>query len=81
VNKVIAWKEGVFNFDDDDIYAISRQFSRWYNVDVKINGNFSGETYSGVIRKNLSLLEVMQVLKLAGLNYEISNNQLTITKI
>jgi len=81
VNKIVAWKEGMFNFDDEDIYYISRQFARWYNVEVKINGNFSGETYSGVMSKNLSLSQVMQVLKFAGLNYQISNNQLTITKM
>ncbi|MDH7461724.1 FecR family protein [Chitinophagaceae bacterium 26-R-25] len=81
VNKVIAWKEGTFNFDEENIYTISRQFQRWYNIDVNIKGDFSGETYSGIISKKLSLLQVMQVLKFAGLNYQISNNQLIITKI
>jgi len=35
----VAWKNGYFEFDDEDIYAIMRKVSRWYKVEVVYEKN------------------------------------------
>ncbi len=80
VDKAVAWKKGMFDFKDDDIYSIARQFGRWYDIKVQIDGKFDDETYSGIISRELSLMQVLQILKSAGVNYTLKKKTLFITK-
>lgn len=80
VDKAVAWKKGMFDFKDDDIYSIARQFGRWYDIKVQIDRKFDGETYSGIISRELSLMQVLQILKSAGVNYTLKKKTLFITK-
>lgn len=80
VDKAVAWKKGMFDFKDDDIYSIARQFGRWYDIKVQIDGKFEGETYSGIISRELSLMQVLQILKSAGVHYTLKEKTLFITK-
>ena len=32
--RAVAWKNGVFDFNDAKLSEVMRQVSRWYNVDV-----------------------------------------------
>ena len=81
IERVVAWKTGVFNFEDDDLPTVLKQLSRWYDIHVQINNNVdNSETYSGIISRNLSLMQVLQILKLAGVHYELNQNTLIITK-
>jgi transmembrane sensor len=34
VEKVMAWKNGVFNFQDATLEEVMRQLERWYDIDV-----------------------------------------------
>ena len=34
IDEVVAWKNGLFQFEQADIKTIMRQVARWYNVDV-----------------------------------------------
>jgi len=81
VNKELAWKEGIFQFEEDDLPGIMRQFSRWYDVEVSIPASLPDERYTGLISKDLALSQVLQILKLAGINYTIEGKRLTIKKI
>lgn len=71
VDKVMAWQTGVFNFEDDDLPAIMRQLSRWYNVEVKFTGNIPSDTYGGVISRDVSLFTVLKILKIGGVKYSL----------
>ncbi len=33
-----AWRNGLFNFNNADIYTVMRQLQRWYNITVKYEG-------------------------------------------
>ena len=34
IEEAIAWKNGRFMFNGDDVEAIMRQVARWYDVDI-----------------------------------------------
>lgn len=61
--KSIAWKEGVFYFKDDRIKDILDQVSRWYDIDVIYNGAPGRKRYSGTIRRQATLNQVLEMLK------------------
>ncbi|HEU4606495.1 MAG TPA: FecR domain-containing protein, partial [Chitinophagaceae bacterium] len=66
VEKVMAWKNGWFEFDQMDLDAIMRQVSRWYDVDIEYEGNLPNEKYGGRIRKSLPLSAVIDMMKMNG---------------
>ncbi|HKC36823.1 MAG TPA: FecR domain-containing protein, partial [Chitinophagaceae bacterium] len=38
LDQVMAWKNGIFNFDNSDLQMVLRQISRWYGVDIIYEG-------------------------------------------
>jgi transmembrane sensor len=47
VTQVTAWKEGYFMFKNEDIQSIMRQISRWYNLEVKYQGDIPEKVFGG----------------------------------
>jgi transmembrane sensor len=64
LEEVMAWKNGYFIFDNEDIHSIMRIISRWYDVDVDFNinkpirlgGTFSKSSNLEQLLKNFSLV-------------------------
>ena len=64
---VVAWKNGYFEFDDEDIYDIMRKVSRWYNVEVIYEKDLAADKMEGSMSRfaNVSsLLNILQKTKL-----------------
>lgn len=77
--KEIAWKNGIIEFNDDDLPYIMRQLSRWYDVDISFEGAIPKGGYNGAIPRKATLSEVMQILKIAGVKYWLDNKKLVVT--
>lgn len=78
VQQVMAWKSGFFEFRDLDLAAIMRQVSRWYDVDVKYEGQPGKEPFGGRISKNVNLAVVLKGLEITGVTFRLENNQLVV---
>ena len=65
VRKAIAWKNGRFFFQDDDITAITRQLSRWYDIDFQFEGAIT-DHYTGQISRQVNMSRVLKMLEAAG---------------
>lgn len=76
--KELAWKTGMFEFHDDDLPAIMRQLSRWYDVQVSFDGPVSKKLFDGSIRRQASLSQVLQILKLAGVSCIVEGKKVTV---
>lgn len=70
--EIIAWKNGMFQFDKADIESIMRQLSRWYNVEVVYQGQIPDRKFSGKISRKENASRVLDILKFTGLNFEIN---------
>lgn len=79
-DEIIAWKNGLFQFNKTDIPSMMRQVSRWYNVDVRFEGDPAKDLFSGTIPKNTTLSELLTVLETANVRFKfkIEGNQLTV---
>jgi transmembrane sensor len=80
VAQALAWKNGLFAFSDADLPTVMRQLSRWYNVDVKYEGEIPKDKYqfNGKIGKTLTLDQVLKILTKTQVHYSIDGNELTI---
>lgn len=78
IDKAISWKMGTFEFDDDDLASVMRQLSRWYDVNVKFTGPVPDKHYTGSIRKQATLSQALQILKTAGVQFNIEGKQIIV---
>ena len=78
VSKEVAWKNGLFYFKNENLKAIMRQISRWYDVDVVYEGKISNDEISGKIYRNANLSEVLKLLNVLDVHYKIEGKKLII---
>jgi len=77
----IAWKDGYFYFVDADIYQVMNEFKRWYDIEVNFEIEKSDDLFNGRIPKNVNLSKALNILKLAGVSFELIDNKvLTINR-
>ncbi|WP_276481788.1 FecR family protein [Paraflavitalea pollutisoli] len=77
-DEVIAWKNGIFNFNHADIRTVMRQLARWYNVEVVYEGPLSNELFEGEIPRNSTLTEVFKILELSAVHFKVEGRKVTV---
>ncbi len=81
LDQVLDWKNGDFNFSNNNLKEIMRKISRWYNIEVIFEGPISQETYVAQISRKKRLNDVLRALQLSGsIKYNIRNNKLYISQ-
>ncbi|PSL47948.1 FecR family protein [Chitinophaga niastensis] len=75
VTQAVAWKNGVFAFDNADIPTVMRQLARWYNIEVKYTDKVPPETFNGEIGRSLNEEELLKVLTKAGIHFKIEEGK------
>ncbi|WP_158798361.1 FecR family protein [Pedobacter sp. L105] len=75
----IAWKNGQTSFKNENIEEIMRQAGRWYNLDVRYQGQPSKRQFIGGISRTANLSDLLKILEFNNVHYKISGNTITIT--
>lgn len=75
IAKVMAWKNGLFNFEGVELQDMMRQFERWYDVTVVYEGGVPDVVFEGKMQRDLNLSEALEILKGAGINYRIEEGR------
>jgi ferric-dicitrate binding protein FerR (iron transport regulator) len=79
IDRVIAWKNGRFIFNDTDLPTILREVSRWYDVEIVYKATPGNEKYGGGISRRIDLSNVLQALEANGKNhFSIANKQVIV---
>lgn len=76
LSKTIAWKNGLFDFDGQDLYSVMRQLERWYNIDVQYVGKPDNIIFKGKMHRNTNLSDVLKVLETMDVKFELKGNTL-----
>ncbi|MDI3318138.1 FecR family protein [Pinibacter soli] len=77
-DKVMAWKNGVFDFNDATLEQVMRQLERWYDIDVVYEKGVPSIEFIGKMQKNLSLSEVLQGLRISKVHFRIEGRKLIV---
>ncbi|MGI4728428.1 MAG: FecR family protein [Janthinobacterium lividum] len=64
LDEVMAWKNGVFIFNNENIISMMQQISRWYNVDVVFEGNMRDINFTGNYSRTKSLNNLLKNIEL-----------------
>jgi transmembrane sensor len=66
VNEAIAWKNGKFIFNSEDIHSVMRKLSRWYNVEVIYKKELPATTFTGVISRSDDISKILDKINYTG---------------
>lgn len=66
LESIIAWKNGKFNFQEEDIHSIMRKLERWYDIKVTIQQDVTKEKFVGVISRDVQLSQILRMLEKTG---------------
>jgi transmembrane sensor len=79
LEKELAWKNGVFSFENDDLKSIMRQIARWYDAEVIYEGDFPDDKFIGGISRNSKLSAVAKILELNNINLKINGKTIRVS--
>ena len=70
----ISWKNGVFSFKNKTLKDIMKVLSRWYEINVVFDiQQVENVVINGTLKKNLSIVEIMETITNASdIDYEIN---------
>lgn len=79
VSEAVAWKNGLFMFDNEDIYTIMNKISRWYDVEIVFIKDMKGRTYGGNISRFTDVKEVLNTMELTGtIHFKIEERRIIV---
>jgi ferric-dicitrate binding protein FerR (iron transport regulator) len=80
LNQVIAWKNGLFNFNGYDVKTLMQEISRWYDVDIQYASTPEPREIRGKMERDLNLSQVLVVLKDLDINCHLAGRTLVVEK-
>ena len=78
INEIIAWKKGIFQFNETDLKIVMRQLARWYDVEVVFRGEIPVQRFGGAISRKSNLSQVLKMLEISGVYFEIEGRKVII---
>jgi hypothetical protein len=79
VNAAVAWKNGFFQFNEMGIESVMRQLERWYNIDVKYEGQIPNRRFAGQMDRSLTLSEILKILQESNVHFKLEDRTLIVT--
>ncbi|WP_316797534.1 FecR family protein [Pedobacter agri] len=71
----IAWKNGLFQFNDTDLKIILNQLERWYDIKIDYS-SIPDKRYNGMVPRKSKLSEVLKMLEKTGnIKFELLENR------
>lgn len=78
-SKDIAWKNGLFYFDQDDLGEIMQQVALWYDIKVLFEGKQNKRHFKGTIRRQATLNQVLEMLSaVSGNTFTLKDRTVTV---
>ncbi|MGX5690683.1 FecR family protein [Arcticibacter tournemirensis] len=77
----IAWKNGLFQFDNEDIRTIMNKIARWYDVEVSYESELKSMRFGGTVSRYSDLQKVLKKLELTNtIHFKIEGRRITVMK-
>ncbi|MBO9154574.1 FecR domain-containing protein [Chitinophaga sp. GCM10012297] len=78
----VAWKNGIINFRNDELSAVMRELSRWYDVDVVYDNTMTGNIHvTGAMHKQENLSQALKILELtANVHFTVERRTIKVSQ-
>lgn len=80
IEEVVAWKNGLFQFNHTHIDVVMRQIARWYDVEIVYKDDVSNVSFSGNLSRNLKASRLLEMMSVTGLHFKIENKKIIVMR-
>lgn len=81
LDDVLAWKNGVFVFNDEPLESIMKKVSRWYDVEVVYDGIDKNKLFGGSVSRFDNVSKVLRQLELTGgVHFKVEEGRIIVMK-
>jgi len=79
---VVDWKNGDFNFKDEDLKASMRKIARWYDVEIIYDDSAPDDLQlGGWVSRSKNISTVLKVIESTGkVHFKVQGRRVTVTK-
>ncbi|AXY73702.1 FecR family protein [Paraflavitalea soli] len=77
-SKVMAWKNGLFNFEDATLKEVMKQLERWYDIEVVYEKGVPDIVFGGEMTKNISLAGLLLILEKSDIHFRLEGRTLVV---
>lgn len=78
LEEAVAWKNGLFRFNEATIEDVMRQIARWYDVDVVYTNGIPRDLFRGEIYRNVNVSKVLKVLEASGVHFTVEGKKILV---
>ncbi|TYP96235.1 FecR family protein [Sphingobacterium allocomposti] len=79
IEPIIAWKNGVFLFDQSELPQVMRQIGRWYDAEVAYEKEIPDVKLTGMVSRDDSLAVLLDILERAGgVSFDVQKNKIMV---
>jgi hypothetical protein len=75
IEKIMAWKNGLFNFEGTHLKELMRQLQRWYNIEVVYEKQVPDIEFVGKISRNVPLSDLLAGLEGVGVHFRLEEGR------
>ncbi|QJB38662.1 FecR domain-containing protein [Chitinophaga oryzae] len=77
-DKILAWKNGLFNFDGADLEEVMRQLERWYDIEVIYENGIPHTRFIGELSRQIALTDLLDILKRTEVDFRVEGRKLIV---
>lgn len=75
----VAWKNGYFVFNNENLESIMKKIVRYYDVEVEYRTDISNKNFGGSVARFSSLAELLSTLELTGIvHFKMDGNKVIV---
>jgi len=71
--KELAWRMGLFYFEETTFEELLRQVGRWYDVTIQYEGHVPQESFSGIMSRNVPLKTLLNYLRESAVEFTLED--------
>lgn len=75
LKQVMAWKNGVFEFESSSLSQIMKQLERWYDITVVYEKKTDDIEFEGSISRNIPLQQLLKELEFMGIHSRLESDR------
>jgi transmembrane sensor len=77
--KILAWKNGLFNFDGANLQEVMRELERWYDIEVVYeNGIPDSDKFIGEMTRQIAFTDLLDILKRFQVDFRVEGRRLIV---
>jgi len=79
ISEDVAWKNGYFVFNNENLESIMKKIVRYYDVEVEYRTDISNKNFGGSVARFSSLAELLSTLELTGIvHFKMDGNKVIV---